>query len=184
MTEVAARNLETWFEEVDMTCPRCQSTWQPAIARFVNVRTHPDARLGLLLDKMHHSFCPRCKTPRFIETTFEYYDPDRELVIQIRPEWEIKAGGGEDYYLKRFEDLVNKYAATDVRVDVVFGYKELIERYLGGENAVAEARVEWERRIAEARARREEERARRAQQGKPPETAAERDDEESKPTTG
>jgi hypothetical protein len=184
MTEVAAKSLETRFEEIEMTCPKCQANWQPAIARFVNVKTHPDARLGLLLDKMHHSLCPRCKAPRFIETSFEFYDPDRELIVQIRPEWEFKAGGGEDYYLKRFEDMVDKYAATDVRVDGVFGYKQMIERYLGGENAVAEARVEWERRVAEARARREEEHARRAQQRKQSETAEERGDEESKPATG
>jgi phage FluMu protein Com len=184
MSDVAGRNFETRFEEIDVVCPRCQTTWQPAIARFVNVRTHPDARLGLLLNKMHHSNCPRCKSPKFIETNFEYYDPDHQLLVQIRPEWQIRAGGGEDYYLECFEQLVNKYADVDVRVDVVFGYQEIIERHLGGDDAVAEAHAEWDRRVAEARERRQREvAARRPDRAHTAETAQESTDDE-KPVAG
>ena len=50
--------------------------------------------------------------------------------------------------------LVQKYAESDVRVDVVFGFKELIDKYLGGDEARAAAKVEWaERQAAEEAAR-------------------------------
>lgn len=146
--------LETQYSEVEMRCVGCSVTWHPPVARVVNVKTHPDARLGILLGTMHRTRCPACKTPRDIEQIFDYYDPDQNLVIQIRPEWEIVAGGGEDYYWTQYENLVNKYAETDVRVDVVFGFKEMIEKYLGGDEAVAAAREEWQARIeSEAEAR-------------------------------
>jgi hypothetical protein len=153
---VEARSLETWFMEFEVVCRRCQARWQPPIARFVNAGTDPDARLGILLDSMHQSYCPQCKLKQFINTTFEYYEPEQNIVIQVRPEWEFKAGGGEKYYLKRFEDLVLKYSTTDVRVDVVFGMKELIDKYLGGEAAIAAAKEEWQARRAAAIKRHEE----------------------------
>jgi hypothetical protein len=156
MNETAQKSLETRFMETEVICRRCQATWQPAIAKFVNVKNDPDARLGILLKTMHHSFCPQCKTRMYIDTTFEYYDPDESLLVQIRPAWEFKAGGGEDWYLKRFEDLIHKYSDTDVRVDVVFGIDEMIEKYLGGEQGMAEAKEEWTRRKQAAIARHKE----------------------------
>jgi hypothetical protein len=154
MSETAQNPLSTLFAETEIVCRRCQSKWQPPIARLVNVKTDPDARLGILLKTMHHAFCPQCKTKTFIDTTFEYYDPDQELLVQIRPAWEYKAGGGEEWFLKRFEDLIMKYKDTEVRVDVVFGFDEMIQKHLGGEEAVAEAEVEWERRKEAAAAAR------------------------------
>lgn len=153
---VEERSLETHFMDFEVVCRRCQSRWQPPIARFVNCGTDPDARLGILLNTMHQSYCPQCKLKQFIDTTFEYYDPEQQLVVQVRPEWEYKAGGGEDYYLKRFEDMIHKYSKTDVRVDVVFGMQQLIDQYLGGEAAIAEAREEWNARHAAAVKRHEE----------------------------
>jgi hypothetical protein len=153
---VEERSLETWFMDFEVVCRRCQSRWQPPIARFVNCGTDPDARLGILLNTMHQSYCPQCKLKQYIDTTFEYYDPEQQLVVQVRPEWEYKAGGGEDYYFKRFEDLIHKYSKTDVRVDVVFGMKQLIDKYLGGDAAVASAKAEWEARRAAAVKRHEE----------------------------
>ncbi len=153
---VEERSLDTWFMDFEVVCRRCQSKWQPPIARFVNSGTDPDARLGILLNTMHQSYCPHCKLKQFIDTTFEYYDRDQNIVIQVRPEWEYKAGGGEKYYLKRFEDLIMKYSKTDVRVDVVFGMKQLIDQYLGGDAAVAAAQDEWNSRREAAKKRHEE----------------------------
>jgi hypothetical protein len=133
-----------------MICVGCKAKWDVPVARQVNVGTHPDARLGILLGTMHRTRCPVCKTPREVEFIFDYYDPERQLVVQIRPGWEIKAGGGEDWYWARYEDLVQKYASSDVRVDVVFGFDEMIDKYLGGDEARAAAKVEWaERKAAE-----------------------------------
>jgi hypothetical protein len=140
--------LETEYTEVEMRCVSCQAIWSPPVARQVNAGTHPDARLGILLGTMHRTRCPLCKKSRDIEMIFDYYDPDQNLIIQIRPEWEIHAGGGEDYYWTQYENLVKKYAENEVRVDVVFGFKEMIDKYLGGEDAVAAARKEWEARVA------------------------------------
>ncbi len=173
---IEERSLETWFMEFEVVCRRCQSKWQPPIARFVNAGTDPDARLGILLGTMHRSYCPACKLKQLIDTTFEYYEPEQNIVIQVRPEWEFKAGGGEDYYLKRFEDLIIKYSKTDVRVDVVFGMNELIHKYLGGDEAIASAQEEWNQRREQARKQHEERTlAREAFEAEQPEGAA--DDE-------
>lgn len=139
-------DLPTEFSEVEMRCPPCNAVWSAPIARRVNVQTHPDARLGILLKTMHWTYCPVCKRVRDIDTIFEYYDPEQRLLIQVRPEWEYHAGGGEDWYWARLEDFVLAYQDTDVRVDVVFGFDQLIEKYLGGTEAVRQAREEWERR--------------------------------------
>lgn len=139
-------DLPTEFSEVEMRCPPCNAVWSAPIARRVNVQTHPDARLGILLKTMHRTYCPVCKRVRDIDTIFEYYDPEQRLLIQVRPEWEYHAGGGEDWYWARLEDFVLAYQDTDVRVDVVFGFDQLIEKYLGGAEAVRQAREEWERR--------------------------------------
>ncbi len=147
--------LETEYTEVEMRCVGCQAIWSPPVARQVNVGTHPDARLGILLGTMHRTRCPVCKRPRDIDFIFDYYDPDRNLIIQVRPEWEFHAGGGEDWYWTQYEYVVNKYAEKEVKVDVVFGFKELIEKYLGGDEAVAAAKVEWEERVAREIAERE-----------------------------
>jgi hypothetical protein len=140
--------LETEYTELEMRCVGCKSKWDVPVARQVNVKTHPDARLGILLGTMHRTRCPVCKTPREVEFIFEYYDPDQSLLLQIRPEWEFEAGGGEDWYWERYEGLVEKYAETEVRVDVVFGFNQMIEKYLGGDDARAAAREEWAARKA------------------------------------
>lgn len=145
--------LETKYTSLDMRCPSCSAIWEAPVARFVNVKTHPDARLGILLQTMHHSHCPVCRIDREVDTIFDYYDPDRQLIVQVRPAWEYVAGGGEDWYWDRYEDLVQKYADIDVQVDVVFGFPQMIEKYLGGEAAVEEARREWQQRRARADAR-------------------------------
>lgn len=151
--------LETEYTGYDLRCPTCQATWEAPVARFVNVGTHPDGRLGILLGTIHHSHCPVCKVDRLVDVIFDYYDPEQKLIVQVRPEWEWHAGGGEDWYWDRYEDLVEKYAEVDVRVDVVFGYQQMIDKYLGGEEAVAAAKVEWQKRLAEERAREEAEEA-------------------------
>ena len=65
---------------------------------------HPDARLGILLGTMHRTRCPVCKKPRDIDFIFDYYDPDQNLIIQVRPDWEFQAGGGEDWYWTQYEN--------------------------------------------------------------------------------
>lgn len=142
-TERSADAIETEFSEIEMRCVPCNAIWSAPVARRVNVATHPDARLGILLKTMHRTACPVCKSVREIDTIFDYYDPERRLVVQVRPAWEIRAGGGEDWYWARYEDLVLKYAEYDVRVDVVFGFDEMIEKYLGGQEAVEAAKREW-----------------------------------------
>ncbi len=147
----AAPDLPTEFTEIEMRCPPCNAVWSAPVARRVNVRTHPDARLGILLKTIHWTRCPVCKQQRPIDTIFEYFDPDKRLLVQVRPEWEYHAGGGEDWYWARYEDLVLKYQDVDIRVDVVFGLDQLIEKFLGGEDAVRRAREEWETRQQEER---------------------------------
>ena len=131
-------HLRTRFTELDLTCPRCGSIWNPGVVVLVNAETHPAVREGILRRTMHTTRCPACKQHEYkeVDQIWEYYEPEKDLLIQVRPKWEYKAGGGADLYWSRLEDLVLKYAEDEVQVDVVFGFDGLIEKYLGGEDAV------------------------------------------------
>jgi hypothetical protein len=140
MSETAvADRLKTSYTETELICPKCKARWSPVVANFVNFETDPVGREGMLRKTMHHAYCPACKYHVEVEHIFSVYDPDSNTVVQVRPRWEFKAGGGEEIYWKRLEQLIEKWADQDVKVDVVFGFDELIEKYLGGEDAVAAA---------------------------------------------
>lgn len=144
--------FETKFSEVELVCPRCTALWSPAVAVTVNARTDPHAKEGVLRGTMHRSRCPRCKAHEYnIDQVWDWYDPEERLIIQFRPKWEYKAGGGEEVYFKRLEALIMKYADYDVRVDVSFGFDDAIAKHFGGEEAVAAANERAERERAEGR---------------------------------
>jgi hypothetical protein len=139
--------LQTSYTEVELICRRCNARWSPVVARMVNFGSDPKGREGILRGTIHHAFCPACKEHVNVEHIFSVYDPEQNLVVQVRLPWEFRAGGGEDIYWKRLEQFINDWKDVDVRVDVVFGYDELIEKYLGGQAAVeaAQARAEQEK---------------------------------------
>lgn len=139
--------LKTSYTETELICPKCKARWSPVVANFVNFGTDPVGREGMLRKAMHHAYCPACKFHVEVEHIFSVYDPDINTVVQVRPKWEFKAGGGEEIYWKRLEQFLLNWADHDVKVDVVFGFDELIAKYLGGEEAVAAAmaRAEQER---------------------------------------
>lgn len=134
--QVMSEKLQTAYTEVELVCPKCRGKWSPVVANVVNFGTDPQGREGILRRSMHHAYCPACKYHVEVDHIFCVYDPDENLVVQVRPRWEFKAGGGEEIYWKRLEQLVEKFADTEVRVDVAFGYDELIEKFLGGQAAV------------------------------------------------
>jgi Zn finger protein HypA/HybF involved in hydrogenase expression len=138
-TAAAEARLQTAYTEVELICRRCHARWSPVVANMINFATDPKGREGILRRTIHHAFCPACKEHVDIEHIFSIYDPEQRLVVQVRPAWEFRAGGGEEMYWKRLEQLINDWKDVDVRVDVVFGYDELIEKLLGGQAAVAAA---------------------------------------------
>lgn len=146
-TDTKPGRFETAYTEVELICRKCHAKWSPVVASFINFGTDPKGREGILRKTIHHSFCPVCKTHVNIDQIFAVYDPERQLVVQVRLPWEFRAGGGEEMYWKRLEQFVMDWADEDVRVDVVFGYDELIEKHLGGQAAVdaATARAEQEK---------------------------------------
>lgn len=134
LVENYPEHLRTRYTEVDIKCPKCQAVWTPAVANFVNAETHPVVREGVLRKTMHHARCPSCRQYELdVDHIWDYYDPDEGLIVQVRPKWEYKAGGGEECYWDRLESLVLKYQEEDVRVDVVFGFDDFIEKHLGGD---------------------------------------------------
>jgi hypothetical protein len=139
-TDTNAR-LRTQYSEVTVICPSCRAQWSPSVVTIVNIGTDPQGREGILRGSIHRPACPRCKRIMELDHIFSVYDPERQLVVQVRPKWEFNAGGGEEVYWKRLEDLVLKHAEDEVVVDVVFGYADLIDKYLGGQAAVEAARA-------------------------------------------
>jgi hypothetical protein len=138
------KHLQTEYSEVELRCPVCKALWSPPVTRFVNLATDPHAIEGMLRRSVHHAYCPACKYHYEVEQIFSIYDPAQGLIVQARPKWEFNAGGGEEIYWKRLEDLVLKHATDDVRVVIVFGWDELIEKYLGGKDAEEAALVRRE----------------------------------------
>jgi hypothetical protein len=137
-TNTADERLQTRYSETELICQKCQARWSPVVAMFINFETDPKGREGILRKSIHHAYCPACKFHVEIDHIFSTYLPDENLVVQVRPKWEFKAGGGEEMYWKRLEQLIGDWADVDVKVDVVFGLDEMIEKYLGGQ-AEAEA---------------------------------------------
>ena len=144
--------LKTKYNETELNCPKCRARWSPVIADVINFGTDPKGREGILRRSIHHSYCPACKHHMEINHIFVVYDPDENLLVQVRPAWEFNAGGGEEYYWKRLEDAILKYQDLEVRVDVAFGYDDLIEKFLGGQEAadaaVERAKQEREQKLA------------------------------------
>ncbi len=128
--------LKTAYTETELRCPRCRATWSPPVANFINFGTDPKGLEGILRRSIHHAYCPACKRHVEIDHIFSVYMPEENLVLQIRPAWEFRAGGGEEIYWKRLENLIEKWADVDVRVDIAFGFDEAIEKFLGGQAAV------------------------------------------------
>ena len=148
LAEQFPEHLRTRFTEVELTCPRCRGQWSPGVAVLINARTDPAATEGILRGTMHRSRCPACKGfVHDIMHIWDYYDPDNEQIVQVRMGWEYKAGGGEEVYFTRLEALVMKYQEDEVKVDVVFGMQELIDKYLGGQEAVDAAMRRREKEI-------------------------------------
>lgn len=148
----ASDPFETKFSEVELLCPRCTAMWSPAVAVTVNAGTDPQAKEGILRGTMHRSRCPRCKEHEYnIDQVWDWYDPEERLVIQFRPKWEYRAGGGEEVYFNRLEHLILKYADYDVRVDVSFGFDDAIAKHFGGEEAIAAAEERAQRERDEGR---------------------------------
>lgn len=136
LIEQYPEHLRTKFTEVELTCPKCRSEWSAGVAVLINARTDPAATEGVLRGTMHRSRCPACKGfVHDIMHIWDYYDPDNEQIVQVRMGWEYKAGGEEKVYFERLEALVMKYQNDEVKVDVVFGMQELIDKYLGGQDA-------------------------------------------------
>lgn len=148
----ATDRFQTTYTEVELICRKCHSKWSPAVANFINFETDPRGREGILRKTIHHGFCPVCKTHVDIDHVFAVYDPSQQLVVQVRLGWEFRAGGGEEMYWNRLEQFIMRWADEDVRVDVVFGLDELIEKHLGGQAAVEaameRARLEREQGLA------------------------------------
>lgn len=145
--------FQTKFSEVELVCPKCTSMWSPPVALTVNAATDPECKEGVLRGTMHNVTCPACKNHTYdIDQIWDWYDPEERLLIQFRPKWEYKAGGGEEVYLKRLEALVMKYVDYEIRVDVSFGFQDAIDKYFGGEEAVAAAKARAERERQERRA--------------------------------
>ena len=152
MVETADERLKTRYNETELICPKCRAKWSPVVAEFVNFGTDPKGREGILRRSIHHARCPACRHRMEIDQIFAVYDPDQNLLVQVRQGWEFKAGGGEEYYWKCLENAVMKHQDLDVRIDVVFGTDELIEKHLGGQEAVdaalARAQQEREQKLA------------------------------------
>ncbi|HUG14789.1 MAG TPA: CpXC domain-containing protein [Thermomicrobiales bacterium] len=135
-TGTTTSRFQTRYTEVELFCRKCHAKWSPVVANFINFGTDPKGREGILRKTIHHGFCPVCKTHVDIDHVFAVYDPDENLVVQVRLPWEFRAGGGEEMYWTRLEQFILDWADEDVRVDVAFGIADLIEKHLGGQAAV------------------------------------------------
>lgn len=126
--------LATSWTELDLRCPTCNIIHYVPICLFLNVAESPHLDERLRKGQFNRKRCPMCRRIEPVEHPYTYYDPSRQLAVQVRPEWEFKAGGGADWYAARLEDFFEQWKDREVRIDVVFGEEQLIERYLSATN--------------------------------------------------
>jgi len=122
--------LATYWTELDLFCKKCAITHYVAFCTMLNAAESPHLVERARANQFNYKRCPICHTIEYVEHPWTFYDPARRLLVQVRPAWEWHAGGGEEWYAARLEDLFDRWAEHDVRIDVVFGPEQLIERYL------------------------------------------------------
>jgi hypothetical protein len=120
----------TTWTELDLKCPTCNIIHYVPVCVFLNARESPHLVQRIVSGHFNLKRCPLCRKTEFVEYPFTYFDPDRKLAVQVRPEWEWHAGGGEEWYAARLEDFFERWAEHDVQIDVVFGPEKLAERFL------------------------------------------------------
>lgn len=120
----------TQWTELDLRCRDCQIVHYVPICLFLNAEQSPGLVQALLHKQLNMKRCPVCHQVEYVEHPYAYYDPARKLVVQVRPEWEWHAGGGEEWYAARLEDLFDRWSEHDVQIEVVFGPEPLIARFL------------------------------------------------------
>jgi hypothetical protein len=120
----------TAWTELDMRCPTCSIIHYVPVCIFLNARESPHLVQRVIKGHFNLKRCPLCRKIEPVDYPWTFYDPDRKLAVQVRSEWEYHAGGGEEWYAARLEDFFDKWADYDVRIDVVFSQKDLIERFL------------------------------------------------------
>ena len=125
--------LATYWTEFDLFCRDCGITHYVNFCTLLNTDESPHLVERAKLNQMNYKRCPICKKIEYVQHPWTFYDPQRKLVVQIRPEWEWHAGGGEEWYDARLEDLFDKWSEHDVKLDVTFGPAQFIERYLKDE---------------------------------------------------
>lgn len=128
--EPAPNPLATTWTELDLRCPTCSIIHYVPVCLFLNVAESPHLDERLRKGQFNRKRCPMCRKIEPVEHPYTYYDPSRQLAVQVRPEWEFKAGGGEEWYAARLEDFFEQWQDRDVRIDVVFGEEQLLARYL------------------------------------------------------
>jgi hypothetical protein len=122
--------LATFWTELDLRCRDCSIIHYVNFCTLLNAEESPHLVERARRNQFNYKRCPVCRKIEYVEHPWTFYDPQRKLVVQIRPEWEWHAGGGEEWYAARLEDLFDKWAEYDVRLDVTFGPEQFIERYL------------------------------------------------------
>jgi len=122
----------TQWTEFDLRCRDCQITHYVPFCIFLNAEESPELVQRIMSGHFNMKRCPVCHQIEYVEHPYSYYDPARQLLVQVRPEWEWHAGGGEEWYAARLEDFFDKWAEHDVKIEVVFGPQPLIDRFLQG----------------------------------------------------
>lgn len=131
--------LSTTWTELDMRCGTCNIIHYVPICLFLNAVESPHLDERLRKGQFNRKRCPMCRRIELVEHPYTYYDPSRQLAVQVRPEWEWKAGGGEEWYAARLEDFFEQWKDHEVRIDVVFGEEQLLEKYLNVANLAEHA---------------------------------------------
>ena len=122
--------LATYWTELDLFCKHCNITHYVNFCTLLNAEESPHLVERARLNQFNYKRCPVCRRIEYVEHPWTFFDPQRKLVVQVRPEWEWHAGGGEEWFAARLEDLFDKWSEHDVRLDVTFGPEQFIERYL------------------------------------------------------
>jgi len=120
----------TQWTEFDLRCRDCQITHYVPFCIFLNAEESPELVQRIKAGHFNMKRCPVCHQIEYVEHPYSYFDPARQLVVQVRPEWEWHAGGGEEWYAARLEDFFDKWSEHDVKIEVVFGPQPLIDRFL------------------------------------------------------
>lgn len=128
-----------------INCPKCAEEMDVQLHESINVKTDPDLKQQLMMNKINTVICPQCALSFRVDKPLLYSDPDRRLLIYWFPAADGAFEEGEEQFAAWFREMGSVLPEGVMAPDVhlVFTRTELVERIFLKEAGLDERIIEY-----------------------------------------